>query len=482
MRKLALVIALIFAASLVPMVAEQSDGSIIQVKGKIVENLGGNFSATFQTSPVAEVFRIIASETGLNIMVSPKANQTVTAKFKNVAIKDAFLAILSASDLYYVEQGGIVKIMTPPEYKNELFRNFVTTRTYEASIIDIKNLSAVLKPLLTAGVGDFSVDSQSSKIIVTDVRDNFPRIDALFKDLAELPTMVEIETKILQVGLDDANSLGVNWEALNIAKSVNINLSLIPTGGVGDSHINFSGGYTDPASGLSANALVSAINTRYKTKLVSQPKILVMNREKATILIGDKVPYVKTMTENDVTARQTSTVDFIDTGVKLEVESLITPDNEVKLSIKAQLSSSKSVPITTTENAPQITTTEVSCNTVALNNQSVIIGGLIKQDVTRNVKAIPFLGYIPLLGFLFSYTSEEITRDEIVIILTPRVLKKGMSNFALRNPSEELKEEIRLGITNGEINTNEVIKVVPEAPVATPPSLTNTNDTTFLKR
>lgn len=455
------------------MFSQSVEGAVLQVKGNIIENLEGNFSATFQSSSVAEVFRIIAQETGLNIMLSPKANQTVTAKFKNVLIKDAFLAILSANDLYYIEQGNIVKVMTLPEYKNELLRKYVQTRTYDASIIDIKNLSAVIKPLLTPSIGDFSVDSQSSKIIVTDIKDNFSRIDLLFKDLASLPKMVELETKILQVTLEDGNDMGINWSALNLGKAVDIKLDLIPTGGVGDSHINISGGYTDPVSGINVNTLISALSTKYKTRLVSQPKILAMNREKALILIGDKVPYVKTVTENDVTARQTSTVDFIDTGVKLEVEPLITPDDEVKLNIKAELSSSKSVPITTTENAPQITTTEVSCNSVAMNNQSIIIGGLIKRNITKNVKAVPFLGYIPLLGFLFSYTSEDITREEIVIIITPRVIRGGTSNLSFLKTSDDMTEEIQTAITNGEITTNQVKKQLQDPDIIQPASVTN---------
>ncbi len=438
---------------------QSAEGPVIQIKGNMIENLSGSFSGTFQGAPVAEVFRTLSSQTGLNIMVSPRVNQTVTAKFKDVLIKDAFLAILSANDLYYVEQGNIVKIMTLPEYRTELQRNHLQTKTYDASIIDIKNLPGMLQPILTPGVGSFAVDSQSSKIVVTDVKDNMPRVDALFRDIASLPPMVEIETKILEVTLEDGNSFGINWEALNLGNAVNISMSMVPSGGLAEAALNIRGSYLDPGSGISVEGLISALSKKYQTKLVSQPRVLAMNRETAKILIGSKVPYIKSIIENAVTSQQTSQIDFIDTGVKMEVQPLITPDGEVKLNIKSSISSYKFISITTKENAPEITTTEVNCDTVAVNNRSILIGGLIRSTVTKDVKAIPILGHIPLLGFLFSYNSETVKREEIVIILSPRVVRGGQSNIPIRASTSELMRET--GTTTNEYRnslTNTLIR------------------------
>lgn len=449
-----LIVSLLLILSAAFLFGQQAEGSsLIQIRGSLVENLQGSFSATFQASPLSDVFRIIGTETSLNIMVSPKINQTLTAKFKDVPIKDALLAVLSANDLFYLEQGSILKIVTMQEYKNELLRSYLQTKSYDASVIDIKNLATVLKPFLTPGVGTFSIDSQSSKILVTDIRDNFPRIDSVFKDVSTLPRMVEIETRILQIDLDKNNAYGINWSALDINKIANLTVALTSPSGVADNAINLTAHMIEPGSGATLDGLVSALSKDNKTRLVSQPRVLAMNREKASILIGSKVPYIKSITQNDVTARQTSQIDFIDTGVKLDVEPLITPENDMKLTIRAQLSSHKDKQITTSETAPEIITTEVSCNTVARDGQIIIIGGLIKDEKNTNTKKIPLLGDIPFLGYLFSSVIETDKKSELAIILIPRILKPGKSNVNFGSVSQEMLNEA--GITNYTTNTTE---------------------------
>ncbi len=410
----------------------ESTGFVIQIKENLIENLNGEFSATFQGTPVKDVFRIFAMQSGLNIMVSPVISANITANFNKVGIKDAFLAILSANNLYYLVQGSIVKILTAREYRNELLRQYIITKTYDASIIDIKNLVAVLKPMLSPGVGNFSIDSQSSKIIVTDIKDNFERLDKLFEEISTLPKLVEIETKILEIDLEDGNEIGINWSALNIGNAVDLKFIFPSASGItSDEKVSISGKQTFGA--INVDALIEAIAKKNKTHLLSQPRILAINREEATIHIGSRVPYVKSVINNTTTAQQTSQIEFIDVGIKIIVTPLITPDEEVKMNIKAEMSSYTIDYVTSTEKAPFITTTEISCEPIAKTEQTIIIGGLIKGENTKQKKMVPFLGDIPLLGGLFTHTVDTITRSEMVIFITPKVLKEGRSNISFKS-------------------------------------------------
>ncbi len=423
-----------------------SGGVIIQVKGTLIEGLTGTFSATFQGSPVRDVFRVFAQQTSLNIIVSPRIQANITATFKDASIKDAFLAILSANNLYYLEQGNIVKILMLDEYRNELQRAYLQTRIFDASIIDLNNVATVVKPLLTPGVGNMTVDASSSRIIVTDVPDNFPRIEKLILEISTPPRMVEIETKIVQVNLEDGNEVGIQWNALNIGDAVNVNFNYSADSGVADEALNVTGDYTFPDTPISVNALISMLALDYDVKVIASPRVIAVNRGTASIHIGSKVPYIKSIIDNNTTTQTTSQVEFTDVGIKLQITPMVTPDGFVRLKIEANQSSYQFVAITATENAPQIITTEVNCEAVVRDGQTVIIGGLIQEDNTQRYKSVPFLGRIPILKYLFSHSYQHVNRTELAIFLTPHVIIGGESNLSQSPHSQILMEAA--GITN----------------------------------
>lgn len=426
-----------------PMMGYSAD-SIIQIKGKLIESLTGNFSATFQSTSINDVMRIFSLQTGLQFVISPKVNATVTMNLKDAPIKEAFYTILSINNLYYLEKSNIIKILTLQEYKTSLIQEYLVTKVYDASIIDIKNLPTLLRPLLTPGVGNFVVDLQSSKIIVSDVEDNLVRIDNLFNEITSPPKQVEIEVRIVEFDIKDGSEFGINWSALdilNLANSlgrnvVNVDLPFINKSGPGDDSIKITG--TKVFGNI--DAVISALSKKYKVKLISQPKILAINRGSATILIGSKVPYIKSILKDSSSQnpQQTSQVEFVDVGVKVEISPTVSINNEIKMKLKVQLSSYKSIDITSTEKAPEIVTTEVECETVNKNNQTMIIGGLIKTEKTKEVRGVPFLADIPVLNWFFAHTIESENKSETVIFLTPRIIEKGKSNLELQPYSLEI--------------------------------------------
>lgn len=425
-------------------------GSIIQIRGEIVENIKGNFSGQFDATPVGDVLSIISRQIGLNIMVSPKVNATVTGNFKDVPIKDAFLAMLSANSLYYLEQGKIIKILTLAEYKNELLQNYLETRSYDTSVIDLKNLASVIKPFLTPGIGKVNVDQHSSKILVTDVKDNFVRIDNLFKEISELPKMIEIETKIIEVDVNDEAALGVNWSISNLANAFTLNISPTPSSGVANSSgnanqtVNFSGAHVFAPSTTSLQIMLSMMESESDARVISQPIILAMNRQEAKILIGGKVPYVSsTSTSTTGTGEKTAQVEFAEVGLKIIITPMVTPDGKIKMKIYVSQSSSTLIDITSDQKAPDISTSEVECEAVSMNGQPIVIGGLMKTTKSKSQQSVPLLGKIPILKYLFSYTTDSVKKEELIIILTPRIVNPGDSNLNAQNHSREVQEELK---------------------------------------
>ncbi|NPV00170.1 MAG: hypothetical protein HPY53_02195 [Brevinematales bacterium] len=421
--------------------------SIIQIKGKLIEQLQGQFSGTFQGMPLKDVIANFSMQSGLNFIVSPNVNAQVTASFKNVSLKDAFLSVLSTHGVYYLEQGSIIKILSLAEYKSELQKSYLITKTYDASIIDLKNFVSVIKPLLTPGVGSVAIDVQSSKIIIVDVPDNFARIDQLFDVVSTLPKMVIIETKMVQVNLEEKDEVGIRWEALNLGDAVNLSFLFAPETGIGSGEsFNASVSKTFSDSHIGVDALISALAHNYNLKVISQPQVLAINRGSAMIHIGSKVPYIKSMVKNPTSLDQTSQVEFLDVGIMLKVEPTITPEGEVKLTLVGEMSSYQTIAITSTENAPKKITTEFSCDAIAKDGQTIIIGGLISTEKTSDVNAVPILGEIPILRYLFSHSVESVTRQELVIFLTPHIVDISKNKTGIDKISIEVLKEA--GLTN----------------------------------
>lgn len=417
---------------------------MIQIQGSLISQLKGNFTATFQSTSLSEIFKLFAYQSGLNLIVSPRINETMTAKFKDVSMKNAFESILASYNLYYIERGKIIKILTYDEYLSEVKRNFTETRIYDASIIDIKNLPSILKPILSPGIGRLAVDKQSSKIFITDIKDNFVRIEKIIHSLAELPKLVEIQTRILKIDLDDNDELGVNWSALNLGNALNLSIeSFTPTSAqkMANQIFGLSGNST-LSSGETINAFIAALATKKKIKLISQPRVLVVNREKASILIGNKVPYIQgTYTSGTTGNTAASKTEFIDTGIKLTVSPIVTPEGTVKLHVDAELSSSEFIDISSTRQAPNIATTSVQCDVIAKENQTIIIGGLIKSQTVKKRDAVPILGDIPILDYFFSHTTDTLQRSELAILITPHLISTD-SKLRLDFHSKDMKKLI----------------------------------------
>ena len=429
--------------------SSDSSANLIQIRGGMIESLYGNdFNASFQNDSIRSVMELFSRANGLNIVITPTvADVKVTASFHNASRKDAFLAILAVNNLYYLEQGNIVKILGADDYKKELTRKYLLTKTYDASIIDLDNLASILKPQLSA-VGSLTIDKQSAKIIITDVADNFEKLERILIEISSLIKSVDLDIRIVQVELKNEDNFGVSWNGLNLGNVVNLNFNFPYEDDATTEKVKMS--YSDvlEPSRISVDAIITALSTKYDVKLVSQPRIIALNRDTANIKIVTRVPYIKKSTRSGSGSSLETSAELgtEEVGIKLTIIPMITPKNEVRLQIEAVNSSYKLVTITGTQKAPETISTELSCDVIAANGQTVILGGLIRTEKTSDVKGVPILGHIPVLRYLFSHSSEQINRSELIFFLTPHIIEGTGGNFGINTPSKTVMDEI--GMTN----------------------------------
>jgi type II secretory pathway component GspD/PulD (secretin) len=280
--------------------------------------------------------------------------------------------------------------------------------------------------IVTPGTGSVVTDERTNMIIISDLSGNMEKIRKTLLLLDQETRQVFIEAEIIQITLQDEFRFGINWQAI------------INDPGFWGATI--TGAFPIPAAELTNSLAVvfgndtlriTAIEMLSKLgelRILSSPRLAVINNEEAVILVGTKEAYVTATTSQSGESTITSdNVEFIDTGVKLTVVPTINRDGWITMRIKPSVSERTDWLITGTEEDPRskipIITTHESETTVKVKDGSTImIAGLRKYRKENDIDGIPFLSKIPILGKLFSVTYDNNRDEEIIIFITPHII------------------------------------------------------------
>ena len=268
---------------------------------------------------------------------------------------------------------------------------------------------------LTGNVKIVADDETNALLITTFVR-NFPAVEELVKQLDVLLPQVLIEAQIIEVTLDDDSVFGVEWMW---EQGTALNDKTYQQEGTTDF------GLTDEIFGLKygivsskLNAMLHALTKDTKVNILSTPRIMTKNNQEAIINVGQAVPFLVSTQETATGGILTST-DFRDVGVILTVTPRINRSGTVSLDVNQQINSLVEF---TLFDAPIISTREASAFVTIKDKQTMVIGGMIKDDKTETVHKTPILGDIPLLGRLFRRTDTRLEKTELMVFITPHVV------------------------------------------------------------
>lgn len=292
-----------------------------------------------------------------------------------------------------------------------------------------------------------TAQQSSNQLLVRTRPAQWKEIEAAIKRLDNPPLQVQIETRILEVKLTGELDLGVQWYlgrlAGNSANTTVANASgsqgALGGGGAGL-------GATDSLfySFVSSNLQVAlhALETNGRTQVLSAPSLVVMNNQPAQIQVGDNIPISQTTVNTGDADTTLSSVEYVQTGVILDVVPRINPGGLVYMDIQQQVSdaenpgSNSDTPVN-----PRISTRSVSTQVAVQSGQTVLLGGLIKQDNAESVSAVPYLGKIPGLRWLFGNTSKSKDRTELIVLITPKVIT---SNGQARQVTDDYRQQMQL--------------------------------------
>ncbi|MBK7953441.1 MAG: secretin and TonB N-terminal domain-containing protein [Candidatus Accumulibacter sp.] len=367
----------------------------------------------FRDTPLKTVFEVISRTSGLNFVFDKdlRADQKTTIFLRNSTIEAAINVLLLTNQLEQrVLDGNTILIYPNTPAKQKEYQALVV-KTYYLANSDAKTVGTTLKTILKTR--DIVVDEKLNMLMIRDSLEAVRMADKLvaLQDIPEPEVMLEVE--ILEVKRTRLQALGINWPD-------NIALRALPVDGLTLKQLS---NITSETTGVTVGPVIIRANqTDSDVNLLANPRIRARNREKAKILIGDRVPNItSTIT---ATGFSSESITYIDVGLKLDFEPTIYLDNEVALKVVLEVSNIVDKVTTKTGTvAYQIGTRTASSVLRLKDGENQLLAGLISDEDRRNSSKLPYLGDIPILGRLFGSHSGEGIKTEIVLSITPRILR-----------------------------------------------------------
>jgi len=288
-------------------------------------------------------------------------------------------------------------------------------------------------------------DPNTNSLIISAPPEYALLMKQLVEQLDQAPPQVLIEAIVAEVTLDAERKLGLEWTWTEHPHLGNRDL----TGTVGTDFglASETGGFSYAIGGSSFSSLLHALATDDNVTILSTPKIFTSNNRQAEINISTQMPYVSSVLATETT--QTFAVQYLDVGVILQVTPQISPDGTVTMQVTQQANELLGFQnLGNTVQAPTVAQRYAQATIRVADGQTVILGGIISDSTSRSVSKVPVLGDLPLIGNLFRHTTVSKKKSELLVFLTPKVVRTPEEASALTR-SEQEKSAVPLPKTPG---------------------------------
>ena len=436
---------LALAVMVVPASAQQStamDQVGIQRTG------AGSFSLNVEGADIRTVLKAISEFAGRSIVPSANTKGIVRVSLKNVTWQDALKAILRSNGLDYVEEGAIIRVDETSKLNSEkVERETANARTLELVPLETRiltlnfaNAPEMVGPLQGAlsKRGVIQVEKRTNALIVSDLPGNLDAVAAMAARLdSEIP-QIEITAKLVDVDASALRGVGIDWnvgptdgadaeffsttpiapEFLHPNNDANQALGASGNTGVPGPTHTFTYGLAKDWGFIEAK--LSLLEENRKANIISNPRITTVDNREARIIVGQKIPLIiQDVAGNPVT--QLTTI-----GIQLRVTPHLTQDKKIIMDLHPEVSDLSTQ--STVQGGIIINTSEADTRVMVDDGQTAVIGGLIRTNTSTVRRGMPFLKDIPLIGALFSSNSTVDQNRELIIFVTPRIIKTMAEN------------------------------------------------------
>lgn len=428
-----------------------------------------------------ELFLSLARENDFNLVLSPEVTGSVTMDIKEATAEELMEEVCGMLGCRASFSGNTVRV-TPEKRVTRVFLvdYLLTGRTGQGSLMASTSASGgsggvlsttsesqstnsvvteekgdfwgglvdEIGALLTAGSGKVTVNRTSGTVTVTDYAANVEQVDRYLRMLeARVRTGVVIEARILEVTLDDATKYGIDWTALPDLSSLSLSGGL--SGGATAAQGLSSGATTFRlgVAGSKFDAFLDAQAQAGNLNVLSAPKVATLNNQKAIIRIGRQDVFfraVVTPASTTSAAFTTFTPDSVTEGIILSVTPQVGQDGKIMLAIHPTITEKVGTAVAPDNNsAPILDVREANTVVTVADGETVFIGGLMQERTQETVKSVPLLGDIPYLGALFRSNEQVKKKTELVILISPRVVRPGEGARIAEAERERLRKTER---------------------------------------
>ena len=441
----------------------------IETKNARAEQLPEPINAALQKTitielreaPVRSVFELVSKRTGLNFVYDRDipAELRTTLFVRDTPIEDVLRMILVTSQLdrRVLNENTLLVYPNTPQ-KAQVYKQLMV-RSFYLENADARQTASLVRALVKTR--DIFVDEKLNLMVIRDTPEAVRVVEKLVasQDLREPEVMLEVE--VLEVGQSTLRTLGIQWPTT-------VGLSLIGAtnvpGQISGQELrdlrpeNWRVTVNDPFLALNLREVAGRSN------VLANPRIRVRNKEKARIHIGDKVPVITTTA--GATGFVSESVNYLDVGLKLEVEPQIHLDNEVAIRLALEVSNLSSQTRSASGTvAYQVGTRNAATVLRLRDGETQVLAGLINDEDRRTANRVPGLADLPLLGRLFASHDDTLNRTEVVLLVTPRVVR-NIQRPAPHIESFNSGSELEVGGVGSPV-TSTFVPPIPAAPAPT---------------
>lgn len=431
------------------------------------------FNIQVQDTDLNQVLQMLALQSERNVIASRNVSAVISANLFDVTFYEALDAILKPNGFRWVEEGKFVYVYTQEEFaRMEALDRKTESRRFELEHLSAQDAATFVEPIksdrgkisfigevgggIEQNLGDMGADSwaKSAILVVNDYPERLQKIAELLAEIDTPPRQVVVDATIASVQVSEADAFGVDFSLignLDITKLVsplgpvtdmlrgNVPSTDAPNAatpvygsqadswGIQSTPGNTGSGPANMKVGLVAGdaaVFIRALDQVTDTMVLARPRLMALNRQRAQVLVGQRVAYLST-TSTDTTTTQT--VQYLDTGVKLMFRPFISRDDSIRMELFPSVSSAELRPVTSGGLEGQILvpdefTNEISTNVKVRDGQTLVLGGLFQEETRVTNSQVPFLGDIPILGAAFSGHDNDVKRREIIFLITPNIV------------------------------------------------------------
>ncbi len=373
---------------------------------------GRPISIDLENADILTVLRALSEYAGVNIVAGKDVKGTVTVRLHNVPWRQALEIILKASGYAFREDPGVIRVDTAENLDKQDFDLPLISNIYKLEFAKPSEMLTKIQAMLSPK-GKANVDERTNSVVVTDVEPIQDKIKQLVK-LLDTPTpQVEIMAKVVDMDAAQSQGLGIDWTLKGLeSRILRADITSNPNPAIAGYGVFNIG--TVPSLAQVA-ATISLLEERGKAQTLSAPRVSAVDNQRASILGGQRfgIP-TRDMAGNTV-------IQFYTVGTKLEVTPHINSLEEITMEIHAEVSELDRA--SALAGRPIITTSEADSKVLVKDGNTVVIGGFIRKKETKSVRGVPILRSIPILGVLFRETTVTYEDRELLIFITPTIIK-----------------------------------------------------------